>query len=75
MTSLPLIHYLGLSIPEMNILNRQLGVTLTKMQMSRLLDILLVVINVHDELVWYFSPFLLSGRRICLWPKEDYFDF
>jgi hypothetical protein len=65
----------GLSILEMNTLNRQSSVTLTKMQMSRLLDILLIAINVPDELVWYFSPFLFSGRRICLWPKENYCDF
>ncbi len=46
----------GMSIPEMNTLNRQSGVTLTEMQMSGLPDTLPVVTDVPDESMLHISP-------------------
>jgi hypothetical protein len=46
----------GMSIPEMNTLNRQSGVTLTEMQMSGLPDTLPVVTDIPDESMLHISP-------------------
>jgi len=40
------------------------------MQMSGLLDILLVVINVLDELVWYFHHSCAMGEGLAFGQKK-----
>jgi hypothetical protein len=40
------------------------------MQMSGLFDILLVVINVFNELVWYFHHFCAMGEWLAFGQKK-----